>query len=385
MEKTFEQFEIANFLYKGLEKMNITTPTQIQKEAIPKILQGEDVAGRSKTGSGKTLAYLLPLLTMVDENNKELQGLILAPTQELAMQIFRVMEVLTEGTNLQIDVFIGSANIKRQLEKLKKQKPQVVVGTPGRIQELAQQKKLKIHQCKMIVVDEADRMLQERETRQAFVEITKRMDNESKYQFFSATIPGDLITDIEELIRKTVTHVSSEEKLETVTVQHGFLKCEDRDRIDIARSLVHSLKIKRGIIFVNHLDKVAETTKKLQYKGIKAAALSSDSDKLQRAKVMQQVQNGEVEVIVATDVAARGLDIDDVTHIINVHPPVDADAYLHRAGRTGRMGKKGEVITLVTYPELFIISKFEKKLGLKMTEKELSFGKTSNKELNRTE
>lgn len=385
MEKTFEQFEIANFLYKGLETMNITTPTQIQKEAIPKILQGEDVAGRSKTGSGKTLAYLLPLLTMVDENNKELQGLILAPTQELAMQIFRVMEVLTEGTNLQIDVFIGSANIKRQLEKLKKQKPQVVVGTPGRIQELAQQKKLKIHQCKMIVVDEADRMLQERETRQAFVEITKRMDNESKYQFFSATIPDDLITDIEELIRKTVTHVSSEEKLETVTVQHGFLKCEDRDRIDIARSLVHSLKIKRGIIFVNHLDKVAETTKKLQYKGIKAAALSSDSDKLQRAKVMQQVQNGEVEVIVATDVAARGLDIDDVTHIINVHPPVDADAYLHRAGRTGRMGKKGEVITLVTYPELFIISKFEKKLGLKMTEKELSFGKTSNKELHRTD
>lgn len=385
MEKTFEQFELATFLHKSLEKMNITTPTPIQVEAIPKILQGENVVGRSKTGSGKTFAFLLPLLTMVDENNKELQAIVLAPTHELAMQIFRVLEVLVEETDLHIDVFIGSANIKRQLEKLKKQKPQVIVATPGRVLELAQQKKLKIHQCKMLVVDEADRMLQEHETRRAFVEITKRMDKESKYLFFSATIPNDLITDIETLIRKTVTHVSSDEKLETVTVQHGFLKCEDRERIDIARSLVHSLKIKRGIIFVNHLDKVAETTKKLLYKGIKAAALSSDSDKFERAKVMQQVQSGEVEVIVATDVAARGLDIDDVTHIINVHPPVNEDAYLHRAGRTGRMGKKGEVITLVTHQELFIISKFEKKLRLKMTEKELSFGKTHNKENGKTD
>jgi superfamily II DNA/RNA helicase len=378
MEKTFEQFELAAFLHKSLEDMNITTPTPIQEEAIPKILQGENVVGRSKTGSGKTFAFLLPLLTLLDESNKELQAIILAPTHELAMQIYRVLEVLVEKTDIHIDVFIGSANIKRQLEKLKKQKPQVIVATPGRVLELAQQKKLKIHQCKMLVIDEADRMLQERETRHAFVEITKRMDKESKYLFFSATIPENLITDIEALIRKTVTHVSSDEKLETVTVQHGFLKCEDRERIDIARSLVHSLKIKRGIIFVNHLDKVAETTKKLQYKGIKAAALSSDSDKFQRAKVIQQVQNGEVEVIVATDIAARGLDIDDVTHIINVHPPVDEDAYLHRAGRTGRMGKQGEVITLVTHQELFIISKFEKKLKLKMLEKELSYGEVYN-------
>lgn len=381
MEKTFEQYELATFLYKGLENMNIVTPTNIQHEAIPKILAGENVIGRSKTGSGKTLAYLLPLLTKLDENNKELQAMILAPTHELAMQIFRVIEALVEESSIQVDVFIGSANVKRQIEKLKKQKPQVIVGTPGRVLELAQQKKLKIHQCKMIVVDEADRMLQERETRQSFVEMTKRMDKESKYLFFSATIRADLMTDIEAIIRDTATYVSSDEKLETVTVQHSFLKCDDRERIDITRRLVHSLEIKRGIIFVNHLDKVAETVKKLQYKGMKAAALSSDSDKLQRASVMQQIQNGEVEVIVATDIAARGLDVADVTHIINLHPPVNEDAYVHRAGRTGRMGKKGEVITLITPQELFIINKFEKKLGLKMLEKEISFGKTYNREL----
>lgn len=379
MENAFLQFEIAPFLQKGLEKMNITTPTQIQSEAIPRILAGNHVVGRSKTGSGKTLAYLLPLLTNMDETNKELQGIVLAPTHELAMQIFRVMEELTAETSFNIDVFIGSANIKRQLDKLKKQKPQIIVGTPGRILELAQQKKLKIHLCKMVVVDEADRMLQERETRQSFVEISKRMDKETKYMFFSATIPGNLLEDIEALIRAKVTLVSSDAKLETEKVEHAFLKCEDRERIDVARRLVHSLNVKRGIIFVNHLDKVAETTEKFQYKGMKVAALSSDSDKHQRAKVLQQLQSGEIDIVVASDVAARGLDVDDVTHIINIHPPVNEDAYVHRAGRTGRMGKKGVVITLVTHKEFFIIDKFQKKLRIKMNEKELAFGKLTDK------
>ncbi|OIJ22246.1 RNA helicase [Anaerobacillus alkalidiazotrophicus] len=379
MEIDFEKLEIAPFLLKGLEKMKITTPTQIQQEAIPTILRGEHVIGRSKTGSGKTLAFLLPLLSKVDEANKELQAMILAPTHELAMQIYRVVEELVTETNIQIDVFIGSANIKRQIDKLKKQKPQVVVGTPGRILELAQQKKLKIHQCKMVVVDEADRMLKERETRQAFVEISKRMDKETKYMFFSATISDELKIDIEALIRANATLISSDEKIETEKVQHEFIKCDDRDRIDTARRLIHSLKVTRGIIFVNHLDKVVETTKKLQYKGMKAAALSSESDKQQRAKVIQQLQNGEIQVVVASDLAARGLDVDDVTHIINLHPPVDEDAYVHRAGRTGRMGKLGAVLTLVTPKELFIIDKFQKKLGITITEKKLAYGKLYNK------
>lgn len=375
MENLFSQFELAPFLQEGLEKMKITTPTEIQQETIPKLLLGENVVGRSKTGSGKTLAYLLPLLTKLDPNNKELQAVVLAPTHELAMQIYRVVDELTNNAPILTDVFIGSANIKRQIEKLKKQKPQMIVGTPGRVLELAQQKKLKIHQCKMIVVDEADRMLNERETRQAFIEISKRVEKGTQYMFFSATIDERLIDDIEALIRAEVSFISSTEKIETKSVQHQFIKCDDRDRVDTARKLIHSLAIKRGIIFVNHLDRVSETEEKLRYRGIKAASLSSESNKQERAKVMQQIQSGEIEVIVATDVAARGLDVDDVTHIINLHPPVDQDAYVHRAGRTGRMGKTGEVITLVTVKELFIIEKFEKQLNIKIAEKQLSHGK----------
>lgn len=364
----FSQLKLAPFLEKELDRMKLITPTQIQQIAIPEIMKGTSIIGKSKTGSGKTLAYLLPLVTKLDQGNKGLQGLILAPTHELAMQIYRVLEELVVETDIYIDVFIGSANIKRQLEKLKKQKPQVAVGTPGRVLELVQQKKLKIHQTTMVVVDEADRMLKEKETRQAVVEITKRVDNETQYMFFSATISDVYISDIETLIRKEITYISSDEKMETEKVKHYYVTVDDRDRIDAARRLIYSKKIKRGIVFVNHLDKVIETTDKLKYRGYKAAALSSDSDKHERAKVLKQFQSGEVEIIVASDLVARGLDVDDVTHIINVHPPVDHDAYVHRAGRTGRMGKTGEVITIVTHKEKFIIEKFEKQLGIKIAD-----------------
>ena len=375
MKHGFETIEIAPYLRDKLSEMNIETPTNIQAEAIPEILSGKNVIGRSKTGSGKTLAYLLPLLTNVNPEQKDLQAIVLAPTQELAMQIYRVVEELIEGSGLIVDSFIGNANVKRQLEKLKKQKPQVIVGTPGRVYELAQLKKLKVHQAKMVVVDEADRMLKEKETRQSFIEISKRLDKNTQYMFFSATISEEMQTDVENLIRSTATLVSSDEKLETEKVDHSFIVCDERDKFDVARRIIRNLDVTRGIVFVNHLDKVEEITEKLQYKKINAASLSSDKDKTKRAKVMKDIQEGKIEIIVASDLAARGLDVEDVTHIINLHPPVDADAYVHRAGRTGRAGKTGTVISIVTPKEKFIVSKFEKALQIKIVERNLSNGK----------
>lgn len=371
----FETIEIAPYLREKLKQLNIETPTNIQATAIPEVLSGKNVIGRSKTGSGKTLAYLLPLLTKMNVEQKELQAMILAPTQELAMQIYRVVEGLTEGTGLTTDSFIGNANVKRQLEKLKKQKPQLIVGTPGRIFELAQLKKLKVHQATMVVVDEADRMLKERETRQSFIEISKRLDKETQYLFFSATISEDMQTDVETMIRSSATLVSSDEKIETEKVEHSFIVCDERDKFDVVRRIIRNLNVTRGIVFVNHLDKVEEITEKLQFKKINAAPLSSDSDKTKRAKVIKDIQGGKIEIIVASDLAARGLDVEDVTHIINLHPPVDADAYVHRAGRTGRAGKSGTVISIVTPKEKFIISKFEKALNMKIAEKALKTGK----------
>lgn len=379
MTKGFETLELAPYLMERLQEMNFDRPTNIQLEAIPEILSNNNVIGRSKTGSGKTLAYLLPILTKVNLDQKDLQAVILAPTQELAVQIYRVVEDFVQATGMITDVFIGNANVKRQLEKLKKQKPQLIVGTPGRIFELAQLKKLKIHQAKMVVVDEADRMLKERETRQSFIEISKRLDKDTQYMFFSATISEAMKEDVEALIRASATLVSSDEKLETEKVEHLFITCDERDKIDLTRRMIRNLEVNRGIVFVNHLDKVEETTEKLLYKGIKAGSLSSDSDKVKRAKVMKDIQEGKIDIIVASDLAARGLDVEDVSHIINLHPPVDADAYVHRAGRTGRMGKSGTVISIVTPQEKFIMSKFEKALQIKVTEKKLASGQLQDK------
>ncbi|MGO4888992.1 DEAD/DEAH box helicase [Anaerobacillus sp. MEB173] len=374
MSNGFEGYQLPSYIMSALKEMKITEPTDIQKQAIPEILDGQDVIARSQTGSGKTLAFLIPMLAKINEAEQQLQAIVLSPTHELAMQTYRVVEELTKGSSIKADAFIGSANIKRQLDKLKKQKPQLIVGTPGRIMELIEMKKLKVHQTKMVAVDEADRMLEEKNTWNDFQNIAKRVGREGQYLFFSATIPKDFHSLIGDNVLTPVTIEAKGGLIEAEKVSHLYVTCDDRQRVDVARKLIHGLNIKRGILFVNHLDKVAEVTDKLRYKGIKADALSGDQDKTERAKVLKEFSSGQLHVIVASDLAARGLDVEDVTHIINVHLPVDADAYLHRAGRTGRMGKTGTVVSLTSPKEKFIIEKFEKALSIKIEEQSLEYG-----------
>ncbi|WP_096202577.1 DEAD/DEAH box helicase [Bacillus sp. FJAT-45350] len=374
MVHSFSDFNLAPYLTKALEEKDIKEPTDIQIKAIPEILDGQDVIARSQTGSGKTLAFLLPILNQIDSEKKDLQAVILAPTNELAMQIFDVLKDLTKDSSIIADSFLGSANVKRQIEKLKKSKPQVAVGTPTRVLELAESKKLKLHLVKCVVVDEADRMLAEKPTWQAFQAIASRVGREGQYIFVSATIPENFQDLVGQNVQLPVMVTSEGSLIDSERVEHLFIVCEAREKIEIARKLIRNLEIKKGLLFVNHLDKVTETTDKLKYREINAKSLSADSTKVERANVMKEFQEGKIEILVASDLAARGLDINDITHVINIHPPVDADAYLHRAGRTGRMGKSGVVISIMEPKELFIIKKFEKALNIKIEERRLEYG-----------
>lgn len=375
MSNGFKQYNLPSYVEAALERMNITEPTDIQEQAISEILDGQDVIAQSQTGSGKTLAFLIPIISMINETENHPQAMVLAPTHELAMQTFHVVEELIKGSSIKADAFIGSANIKRQLEKLKKQKPHIIVGTPGRIMELVEMKKLKIHQTKIVAIDEADRMLEEKESWTAFQNIAKRIGREGQYLFFSATIPDNFESLVGDNVLTPVMVQGKGALLESEKVSHLYVTCDERDKIDVARRLIRNLNITRGIVFVNHLDKVVEVSDKLRYKGIKADVLSGDQNKTERANVLKDFSTGKINVLVASDLAARGLDVDDVTHIINVHLPVDADAYLHRAGRTGRMGKFGTVISLSAPKEKFIIEKFQKALNIVITEQQFSFGK----------
>lgn len=380
MSETFSFNDLPDFLVRVLAEQGLAEPTDIQAKMIPEALTGQSLIARSQTGTGKTLAFLLPALAKIDQNKKGLQAIFLAPTQELAMQVVEVAKHLTKDTPIEIGAFIGGANIKRQVERLKKQKPQLAIGTPGRLLELIEMKKLKIHEVQLVAVDEADRMMAERPSWEATMQIAKRAGRETQYLFVSATIPKDFPEQVADVAPFVVQIEAEGGLLVTEKVDHLYIRVDTRDRIDLARRLIHAEDIKKGIVFVNQLETVSETAQKFTYKGIKALALSSEQSKQEREQAMNQFRKGETHILVATDVAARGLDVDDITHIIQLDPPASPDSYLHRAGRTGRMGKAGIVITLIDPKSEYKLEKYRRDLKIELAERFLSHGQLTDAE-----
>ncbi|MCM3762543.1 DEAD/DEAH box helicase [Alkalihalobacillus oceani] len=367
--------QLPDYLQQSLAKQGITEPTDIQQKMLPEALAGQSLIARSQTGTGKTLAFLLPMLANIDAAQKGLQAVVLAPTQELAMQIVEVAKELTADYPLQIGSFIGGANIKRQVERLKKQKPQIAVGTPGRLLELIEMKKLKVHEVKVVAIDEADRMIAERPSWEATLQIAKRAGRDTQFLFVSATIPTDFQAQIADAVPFVIQVEAEGGLLQTESVEHLFVRVDKRDRIDVARRIIHAENITKGLVFVNQLESVYETVDKFTYKGVKALALSSEQSKEERKQALQQFKQGEIHILVATDVAARGLDVENITHVIQVDAPAHPDSYLHRAGRTGRMGKAGTVITLIDKASEYKLEKYERDLKLTLQERVLTHGR----------
>ena len=373
MNSHFASLNIDDFYVRRLRDLNIETPSAVQAAAIPVALEGKDVVAQSQTGSGKTLAYLLPLLHKIDKTAKEIQAVILVPTRELGMQILLTLEQLTEGTGIRSQSLIGGAAISRQIDRLKL-RPQIVVGTPGRIMELLKVRKLSFHHVRSVVVDEVDQVF-ELGSMQEVEAILKSMMRDRQVLFFSATMPQPIRAVIDRWMNEPVYVQVHPEQRTSQTLEHLYFVCEDRDKIDTLRRIVRLYNPPAAIVFVNETDDVAEVVGKLQYAGLSIEALYGEAGKQERAKVMQQFRAGKFQLLLATDIAARGLDIPHVTQVINLDPPIDADHYVHRVGRTGRMGKKGTAISIITPKERFIINKFSKALGIEIHEKELSYGK----------
>ncbi|ARK31885.1 DEAD/DEAH box helicase [Halalkalibacter krulwichiae] len=371
---TFSFDALPTFLKDALREQGIQEPTDIQSKMIPEALEGQSLIARSQTGTGKTLAYLLPALTKIDVAKKGLQVIVLAPTQELAMQVVDVAKSLTEKEPIIIGSYIGGANIKRQVEKLKKQKPQLAIGTPGRLLELIEMKKLKLHEVQVVAVDEADRMMAEHSSWEATIQIAKRAGRETQFLFVSATIPKDFSEQVAAAAPFVVQVEAEGGLVHTENVDHLYIRADERDKIDVARRVIHAENIEKGIVFVNQLEKVAETAEKFSYKGIKALALSSDQSKHEREHALKSFHKGETHILIASDVAARGLDIDNVTHIIQLDAPANSDSYLHRAGRTGRMGKSGKVLTIVDRKSEYKVDKYRRDLKIELKETMLTRG-----------
>jgi superfamily II DNA/RNA helicase len=355
------------FIQEAWNKSGFENPTSIQKQTIPLILQGKDVIAESPTGTGKTLSYLLPLLHKIDPGKKSVQAVILAPSQELVMQILGEFQKWSEGSGIRGASFIGGANLKRQLEKLKKN-PHVVIGTPGRTFELIQQKKLKMHEVKTVVLDEGDQLLNS-EHADTVKKIIKSTLSDRQVVLFSATVTSRTEEAAKGLANEPeVIRVKKDEAISSSNVDHIYFLSEQRDKIKLMEKAAR-LKGIKALVFVKDIGNLQVLAEKLHYKELQAEALHSEMNKIERQKALKNFRTGESNLLLATDVAARGLDIKGITHVIHFDFPKDLNQYVHRSGRTGRFGASGTVISFVTDREERELKKFAKELKIPVYEK----------------
>ncbi|WP_432360901.1 DEAD/DEAH box helicase [Sporosarcina sp. UB5] len=331
------------------KKWKFERETPIQTQMIPELLNGRDVVAESPTGTGKTLAYVLPILQQVDGKKMQTQALIMAPSQELSMQIVNVIREWVEGTDITVTQLIGGANMQRQIERLKK-KPTIVVGTPGRLVELVKAKRLKMHDIRYIVLDEGDQLLS-RDYRVIVKDLIEAANPERQVAVVSATITNEIELVAKKLLDDPIRlQVSVEDMPLSGKVVHSFVKVDARDKTDTLRGISHLPSI-RALAFMNNVDQLRMKELKLQYNNAPIAVLYSSMSKFERQETLENFRKGEIRILIATDLAARGLDIQGLTHVIHVDVPHTIEQYLHRSGRTGRAGEDGEVLTLLSYPE----------------------------------
>jgi len=370
----FEKLGITAALAEGLAKVGITVPTAIQTQVIPLALKGKDIVGQSATGTGKTIAYLLPLIEKLDISQRQVQAIILAPTHELAIQIYRQVELLAKNSSLAVTAapVIGTANIARQIETLK-EKPHIIVGSSGRILELVQKKKINTQTIKTLVLDEVDRLLDDNnwDSVKAVVKTTMK---DRQMLMFSATIKPATLDRVKQMT-ETVEIITATSQVEVPpNISHWYLLADQRDKFEVFRKLLVSLKAPRGLVFINKSEAIETTLAKLNYHGIKAAGICGTSFQADRKRAMEDFRSGKVQLLVASDLAARGLDIPDIGYIFNLELPEEPQIYLHRSGRTGRAGKSGSTISIVTRQEAGLISRIEKEFKITITAKYLIRG-----------
>lgn len=381
------------FLDKLAEK-GIVEPTAVQKQVVPAIKSGKNILFQSETGTGKTLAYLIPLLENISQEEKKVQIVISAPTHELASQIKSEIQSISD---IKVALLIGGAPIKRQQELLK-EKPLVVIGGPVRLLELINLKKLKVDAVKAIVLDEVDRLLSP-ELRDETTELVSSMPKNSNLISCSATTKSNIVKILEDALenRKSQNLPECEnnetidetidEKIETILlpmedvlkrkITHWAFFVEQRKKIEFLRKLLVAEKPSKVLIFTSRADQVENIYSKLKFAKVDCAALHAKTDKIERKQAIDRFRSGKNKILITSDLAARGLDFPDVSHIIQMDVSTNDDFFIHRAGRTARAGKTGINIVIGDAHEMRLFAKLEKKLGFVVYPKELHNGKVT--------
>lgn len=357
------------------KKSGFNELTAVQEKAIPLIIEGRDMIVQSPTGTGKTLAYLLPALDRIDETKQMTQAIILAPSRELVMQIHQEVQNWSLGSQITSAALVGGANIKRQIDRLKK-KPHILTGTPGRILELIRMKKLKMHEVKMVVLDEGDQLLK-KENLDTVRTIVKSTLNDRQLLLFSATRLEDP-DQVKAMIGRDPEMLTAEKSVSVPTsIEHYYMLCELREKTKLLGKLAKMDGMK-GLVFIRSVGNMNVIADKLQFEGVKVELLHSDLGKQERESALKRLQSGEINILLATDIAARGIDVIGLNHVIQYDLAEDAAQYVHRAGRTGRMGAAGTVVSLVNPRDERELKKYAKELGVSIERKRLFKGQLAD-------
>ncbi|WP_246945837.1 DEAD/DEAH box helicase [Bacillus pinisoli] len=355
----FNQFGFKEFVIDAILNLQFYQPTDIQARLIPAILRGESVIGQSQTGTGKTHAFLLPLINKIDPERKEVQVVITAPTRELAQQIYEeVQKVIRFNPEITAKNFIGGTDKQRTIERLKTQ-PHIVVGTPGRINDLIKEQALLVYTADAMVVDEADLMLD-----MGFIfdvdQISAKMKEELQVLVFSATIPEKLKPFLKKYMENPrYSHVEPKQ-VTAAKIDHYLIPLKHRNKSKLLVDVCHSINPYLAIIFTNTKKMADMVADQLSENGITVGIIHGDLPPRERKKMMKQINDAEFQYVVATDLAARGIDIKGISHVINYEIPSDLDFYVHRVGRTARAGLSGVAVTIYEPSDEDALNRLEK-------------------------
>ena len=365
MESAFSELGIQEQLLKAIKELYIEQPTEIQEKAIPILLENKtDFIGLAKTGTGKTIAFGLPILQLIDAENFKIQAVILVPTRELGNQIFaNLHEFAKYLPKIKIVSTCGGIPIKPQIESLKNE-THIVVATPGRLLDLINKNALDLKECKFLILDEADEMATA--LKESLEEIISFLPKNRKTWLFSATLPGNVKQLAQNYMSKSITQVSADmQTVGNLGIDHQYLVLEPIEKLDV---LMHFLNLKegeRGIIFCKTKAAVNKLAKNLAINRFSSGAIHGSLTQPIRDKIMEQFRAGHIKILIATDLAARGLDIPETTYVVNYHLPEVFETYVHRSGRTARAGAKGLSLTILQEDEKNEIQNFEKALAIK--------------------
>lgn len=368
MSKSFSDLGINDLLQQGLTDLKISVPTDIQEKTIPVVLhQKEDVVALAKTGTGKTAAFGLPLLQLIDVNNTAVQAVILAPTRELAQQIHdNLVSYASHIPSISITVTSGGIPIKPQIERLKAT-THIVVATPGRLADLIKRNAVDVKNISYFILDEADEMVTA--LKEGLDSIIKEIPKSRKTLLFTATMPGTIKQLVQNYMSKHVVHIEAD--MSTIGhqgIDHKYVVVEPIEKLDVLLHFLSSKEGQRGIIFCKTKAAVNKLAKKLAINKFSSGAIHGSLAQTIRDRIMSQFREGHIDILIATDLAARGIDVKEVSYVVNYHLPDTYDAYVHRSGRTARAGAKGLSLSIIQKEEVEEMPEFEEELGITFKE-----------------